>query len=100
MIRLINGYAITADGNSYALCKLVVASANAKPPRVPGEEYPVQISWHSSLGGCVRACIRRVQRDSVADGSVTTLQEAARLCEAVERQINALAFPGEATHGR
>ena len=95
MIRLPNDYAITADENQYVLARVYIAGPNVKPPRKPGEEYTVPLGYYSTVAGALQGVIKRLQRDSVAKGDVSTLEDAAALFRRIRDETMELVFPGE-----
>jgi len=95
MIRLPNDYAITADENQYVLERVYIAGPNVKPPRKPGEEYTVPLGYYATVAGALQGVIKRLQRDSVAKGDVSTLEEAAGLFRRIHDETISLVFPGE-----
>lgn len=95
MIRLPNNYAIDADGSQYILYKVYVAGPDAKKPKTPGEEYTVPVGYWPTLSKLFQASIQRLQREAVASGDITTLQEAAAVFRRIEADVRALVFPGE-----
>jgi hypothetical protein len=95
VIRLLKNYAMDADEHQYVLYKVFVAGPDAKKPRVPGEEYAVADKYYPTVGTLLQALVNRLQREAVASGEATTLQEAATVFKRIEANVRALIIPGE-----